>query len=236
MRRRQVGFNAARYAKLPKTAAAIRPRRSLTMKEAELLWTSAEGNRLEALVHGALRCALRPGEVCGLTWHRVDFKAKRLTIGQSRKVLPDGTMVMGATKADSDRRLSVDGDPNADDPGARWLAPVVPQLQAHQVRQKAERLAAPAWEDNNLVFCNEIGRPLDPSNLRRFVSDLCTKAEVDPAISPNELRHSETCLLRAMGVPEPFLAAFLGHKNTRMIQQTYGKQTVAVVDLTARSA
>lgn len=31
-------------------------------------------------------------------------------------------------------------------------------------------------------------------------------------------------------------AAFLGQKNTRMIQQTYGKRTVAMVDLTTRSA
>jgi integrase len=39
-------------------------------------------------------------------------------------------------------------------------------LKAQRVRQNQERLAAgAAWEDQGLVFCNGVGRPIEPSNL-----------------------------------------------------------------------
>jgi integrase len=101
----------------------------------------------------------------------------------------------------------------------------------HKVRQKTERLAAPAWEDHGLVFCNEIGRPLDPSNLRREVNGLCTAAGIN-RITPNELRHSAASLLVADGTPLEEVADLLGHKDVRMLAQVYRHRVKRVVDLT----
>jgi integrase len=222
VRRDMVGRNVARAARLPKGAAKPVSRRSLTPGEAESLMEAAKGHRLEALVAVMLYCGLRPGEVTGLTWECVDFRRCELTVRQSRKVSPGGIMTIGETKAHSDRIQQIPDSP---------AAPVLGLLRDHQNAQKKAHLAAKAWEDNDLVFPNEIGRPIDPSNLRRDLAELCRDADVEP-ISPNELRHSAASLLVNAGVPLEEVADFLGHANVRMLAQTYRHRVKRVVDLT----
>jgi integrase len=131
-------------------------------------------------------------------------------------------MTIGETKAHSDRIQQIPDSP---------AAPVLGLLRDHQNAQKKAHLAAKAWEDNDLVFPNEIGRPIDPSNLRRDLAELCRDADVEP-ISPNELRHSAASLLVNAGVPLEEVADFLGHANVRMLAQTYRHRVKRVVDLT----
>lgn len=226
VRRDMIARNVAKSARLPKVAAKAVPRRSLTPQEAEDLMAAGEGHRIGPLVAVMLYCGLRPGEVTGLTWDCVDFRRGELTVRQSRKVLPDGTMLIGDTKSHSDRVQQIPDSP---------AAPVLGMLREHQTQQKKRRLAAPAWEDFDLVFCNEIGRPIDPSNLRREVAALCVDAGV-ATISPNELRHSAASLLVNAGVPLEEVADFLGHANVRMLAQTYRHRVKRVVDLTDAQA
>ena len=218
-RRDMVGRNVAKLARLPRTAEASRPRRSLSPAEADDLMDAARKDGLDALVGVMLYCGLRPGEATGLTWDCIDFAERTLTVRQSRKMLPDGSMVIGATKADSDR---VQRLPDA----------ICDALKAHEVRQQQERLVAPAWDDLGLVFPNGIGRYIDKNNLRREVIRLCRDAGVDP-VSPNELRHSAATLLVSAGASLQEVADFLGHKNTRMLQAVYRHKTRRPVDLTA---
>jgi integrase len=221
----RLAVNVARpqLARIPRSAAQIRPRRSLTPDEAERLLKTAEGHRIGALVGVMLYCGLRPGEATGLTWDCVDLKKDTLTIRQSRKMTPDGVMALGPTKAESDRIL-------------RMPAPVVALLRDHQVSQKAERLAALVWQYDDLVFANAIGDYIDPSNLRRQIAGLCEDAGIFPAITPNELRHSCASLLRHLGVPMAQIADFLGHRDTRMLDKHYGHAIAPVVDVTEAQA
>lgn len=218
-RRDMVGRNVARLARLPRTAEASRPRRSLSPTEADDLMDAAREDGLDALVGVMLYCGLRPGEATGLTWDCIDFAERTLTVHQSRKMLPDGSMIIGATKVDSDR---VQRLPDA----------IHDALKAHELRQKRERMVAPAWDDLALVFPNGIGRYIDKNNLRREVIRLCRDAGIEP-ISPNELRHSAATLLVTAGASLQEVADFLGHKNTRMLQAVYRHKTRRPVDLTA---
>jgi integrase len=217
--RHNVNVAQPRLARIPRTAQQVRPRRSLTPEEAEQLLEAAEGHRLQALVGLMLYCGLRPGEATGLTWDCVDLKQETLAVRQSRKVAPNGSMEIGATKAHSDRTIRIPG-------------PVVDLLRQHQVRQKEERLAAPVWEQPDLVFTNGIGDYIDPSNLRREIAALCEDAGISPTISPNELRHSCASLLRHLGLPLAQIADFLGHRDTRMLDKHYGHPVTPVIDLT----
>jgi integrase len=210
-----------KLARIPRTASAIRSRRSLSKEEADDLMEKAEGHRLEALVGVMLWCGLRPGEVTGLTWDRINFKKETMAIRQSRKMFPDGTMDLGATKAESDRTIRIPG-------------PVVELLRQHQVRQKEERLAAPVWEHPDLVFTNTIGNFIDKSNLRREVHKLCKDAGISPSISPNELRHTTATLLRTHAHVAPRdIADVLGNKDERMFDQHYfDRRAERVIDMT----
>jgi hypothetical protein len=46
-------------------------------------------------------------------------------------------------------------------------AVVVFVLLAHRTRRDEERTARGYWDDHGLVFCSEVGTPLDPSNVRK---------------------------------------------------------------------
>jgi integrase len=218
-RRDMIGRNVARLARLPRTVEVSRPRRSLSPTEADDLMDAAREDKLDALVGVMLYCGLRPGEATGLTWDCIDFAERILTVRQSRKMLPDGSMCIGATKAESDR---VQRLPDA----------IFDALKAHELRQERERLDAPGWDDLGLVFPNGIGRYMDKNNLRREVMRLCRDAGMEP-ISPNELRHSAATLLVSAGASLQEVADFLGHKNTRMLQAVYRHKTRRPVDLTA---
>jgi integrase len=99
-------------------------------------------------------------------------------------------------------------------------APAVAALRAHRAKQRQERLAAPVWEDNDLVFCTCVGTPLDPSNLRRGFSKLTRTAGLGHW-HPHELRHSAASILSASGVPIEQIADVLGHAGTRTTAAVY---------------
>ena len=75
------------------------------------------------------------------------------------------------------------------------------------------------WSD--LVFVSERGTPLQPSNLRRLISDLTASAGIEGVVGPYSLRHTATSLLGASGVAPELLADLLGHKDTRMVHHHY---------------
>jgi integrase len=221
-RRNKVHKNVAKLAHIPVDAAPPVERRALSPEEASRLMAvagKADGARYQAMVVVMLYCGLRPGEVAGLPWTALNLGEGTLTVLQSRKVLPDGTMEIGATKAHSDRVLQLP-------------SPVQEALRAHQARQAADRATAPVWEDHGLVFCNEIGRPFDPSNLRRVIERLCKKAEIEQ-ISPYEMRHTAATLLVASGMRLEDVADFMGHVDTTMLVATYRHKAKRVVNLTA---
>jgi len=76
------------------------------------------------------------------------------------------------------------------------------------------------WQPHDLVFCTEIGTPVDPSNLRRTLNKLTTQAGLG-TWSPNELRHSAVSILSAAGVPIEQIADQVGHETTRTAQTVY---------------
>lgn len=212
-----IGRNVARLAVIPTEATSAMPRRSLKQDEARRLIDLVAGQKDEALVLCFLCFGLRPGEICGLQWNAINFSDETIQIHQSLKRHPDGSLSIGPTKADSDRTLKLSPE----------LASV---LRRHRATQRKQRLAASAWEDHDLVFCNEIGRPTDPSNLRRTIGRLVEAAGLGP-LSPNELRHTSTSL-HVEFTPIHEVADMLGHKNMRMLTQTYRHKVRSVVDAT----
>jgi site-specific recombinase XerD len=71
----------------------------------------------------------------------------------------------------------------------------------------------PVWEDHDLVFANEIGKPMDAGNLidRSFVP-LLRKAEL-PRIRFHDLRHTFATLMLLQGVHVKVVSEMLGHSS-----------------------
>jgi integrase len=54
--------------------------------------------------------------------------------------------------------------------------------------------AGPAWEDNDLVFCNHVGRPVEQTNLLRRSFKPLLKGAGLPDIRFHDLRHTAATL------------------------------------------
>ncbi len=181
----------------------------LSADQALQLLATAEGHRLEALFLLALTTGLREGELLALTWATVDLDEASLEVrGNLQRI--ERQLTISAPKTDSSRRhvaltgLSVDS------------------LRRHRARQAEERLAmGPLWEDHNLVFCRENGRPIDGTGmLRGGFYPLLARAGL-PKVRFHDLRHSTATLLMSLGIDLKIISEILGHSSVRITGDVY---------------
>jgi integrase len=176
--------NVAALSVMPKCEPS-KVRESFTTGDVRKLLKAAEGHRLEALFRTGLALGLRPGELTGLLWVDLELDATppTLAITGSMKRAPDGRLFRGPVKRSTG--------------GERVLAlpvSVVVALREHRRRQAAERLAlGEIWTDAGLIFCSDVGTPIDPSNLRHVFTRIAKKASL--AGFPYLMRHSAVSLL-----------------------------------------
>ncbi len=96
-------------------------------------------------------------------------------------------------------------------------------LRRHQAEQAEEKLAAHgAYEDNGLVFCNELGGPLHQHNLsQRVFPRVIERAGLSPDLTPYSLRHSCATGLLDMGEDIGQVSHMLGHSSSYFTFDTY---------------
>jgi integrase len=142
----------------------------------------------------AAMTGLRQGELLGLRWRDVDFRARKV-----RVVSP---FVRGEF-----------GDPKSD--GSGRSVPLADRVATALQELRAESLY-PA--DGDLVFCHpETGRPLDRSKLVRRFKQALERASV-PRITFHELRHTFGTRMAAAGTPLRTLQHWLGHADAKTTQ------------------
>ena len=145
----------------------------------------AEDRQDAELIRLAAYAGLRQGELLALRWRDVDFAGSALTVARA---MSGG--VESSTKSGRVRRV-----PLADQAGA-----------ALERLSRRENFTAPG----ELVFCNVLGRPLDPSALRRRYRRAQSAAGVRP-LRFHDLRHTFGSLLAARGVDVVTIQHAMGH-------------------------
>ena len=220
MRRGKVGRNVARHATITPAAAGTDHRRSLSPTDARTLLAALRDERNGAMYALSLRIGLRPGEAAGLFWE--DLHGHVLNVTRAVRVAAARASVSDEMKTSGSRRT------------IELPAELVDWLAEHRARQVTERLAAPRWHDDRLMFATSNGTVIHPRNTRRELSAICARAGVADT-RPNELRHSCASLLSDIGVRNEEIADLLGHTTTRMVDQTYRHRLRPVVDIAARA-
>lgn len=180
---------------------------ALNETQARQLLAAATGERLEALYVLALATGMRQGELLALKWRDVDLERCSLQVRATIQRTRVGFVISEPKTAYSRRHIAL---PKT----------VIEALRRHRARQHEERLAlGEAWEDNDLVFANEVGRPFEAGNiLRRSFSPLLAKAGL-PHMRFHDLRHTAATLLLGRGINPKIVSEMLGHAS---IQITLG--------------
>ncbi len=197
--------DAVRWGKIARNPAAAADPPSLPRSRAQA-WTASElrrflahvaDDRLAALWRLAATSGMRRGELLGLTWAALDLDAARLRVDQ-QLVPTKGGVTFGPPKSRrSERTIALD--------------PVtVDALRAHRGVQLLERdLAGPAYADSDLVFADELGRPIYPSRLGEWFVK-ARKAAGVPVGSLHILRHTHATIALTEGIPLHVVAGRLG--------------------------
>ena len=184
--------------------------RALTPDELQTLLGHITDLDFHCLVELAAGTGARIGEALAIRWADVDLDGRRLRIERAMVYTPGQGISYSLPKTDAGRR------------SISLALVTVESLREHRRRQLESRLRnANVWEDNDLVFCDAVGRPL-PSYI---VSQRFTRAAKAAGLTHttfHTLRHTHATLLLRGGVSDKLSAQRLGHANanvTRLIYQ-----------------
>lgn len=196
-----VSKNAAVDADPP--AIARKEFRTLSLAEARHFLATARDESHYPVYVLALTCGMRQGELLGLRWSDVDLDESWLSVAQqAQRIGKEWVFTAPKTKRGT-RRLPL---PNI----------AVDALREQRVRVASQRLRAVAWEDHDLVFPNQVGRPLEKQNLVfRSFKPLLARAGL-PDMRFHDLRHSTATIMLSMG------------EHPRVVQERLGHSTIAV--------
>jgi integrase len=130
---------------------------------------------------------MRRGELLGLSLLALDLDGARLRV--ERQLKADGSYGPPKSRR-SERTIALDAE-------------TVAALRRHVELQRLEReFAGPASQDNDLVFCDALGRPLYPGTISRaFVEH--RKAARIPVGSLHVLRHTSATIALTATPPVP---------------------------------
>ena len=206
--------NVANRVKLPKTT---KPQITvLTQEQQNAFVEQAKVTYMGVVYIFDLCTGMRLGELLGLKWQDIDFEQNQLHIKRIiRKVKdPDnpeehGHLEFGTPKTPTSERIIP-----LNETAIKVLADVWEQ------QEKNKEKANTAYEDNDLVFCTQLGRPLDPNNIRRTCYSICAKIGVSN-IHPHCLRHTFATRGAENNVDVRVMQKFLGHATIKETADTY---------------
>jgi integrase len=206
--------NAADSVKPPQVSAPGEEIRPLNPEECSAFLEASRGERFEPLYVLAVHCGLREGELLALRWEDVDLEVAKpallvrrtLTRGENGR----GWVVGASTKSGKGRRV-------------RLTRRAVATLKDHRKRQLEEKMRlAGLWQDQDLVFPNQIGSLLNPSNRRnRSFKRIKARSGVREVLRFHDLRHTCATLLLREGVNVKVVSEMLGHASITITLNTY---------------
>jgi integrase len=174
---------------------------------AMIVAAEADDPDMAALIALAAVTGARRGELCGLRWGDVDWKAATLTIERSVAVMGRRNIVIKDTKTHAARRLALD------EFGIEVLRRhfVEAKSRAKDLGRKIEPTAP--------MFTYDGVNPINPDTVTRYARSIATKVGVDSHL--HALRHFAATEMVGGGSDIRTVAARLGHKDPSTTLRVY---------------
>lgn len=170
-----------------------------------------KGHHLENLFSVALFTGMRKGELLGLRWSCVNFKAGTITVDKQLQRARDGSGTYSLVSPKNGKTRFITPAPS-----------VMTMLRKERARQAQNRLmAGQAWDGSmGLVFTDELGRCLNAHSVYCAFKRIAEKIGV-PAARFHDLRHSYAVLALRAGNSIKDVQDSLGHYSAAFTMDTY---------------
>lgn len=170
---------------------------------------AALSDRTYPIFYLAFTTGMRRGELLGLRWK--DYDGKTITVRQAI-VLVGNTIQTSHPKSEASGRLI---------PLPPDTIQIIEQQRQVQTALKTQTLqSGKPWEENDLIFTTDSGKPIHPRNLERSWHRITQQAGL-PAIRIHDIRHTFASLAISQGIDVKRLSDVLGHASTQMTLNIY---------------
>lgn len=188
--------------------------RCLNKEEAKrfLQLLQKEDAEKQAIFYTFLFCGLRRGELLGIEWSDLDFRAKTLTIQRSSLYTKEDGVFTDTTKTESSKRTIVMSDEL-----------VLVLLRHKAAQEKLRKQVGEDWVESNRVFSEWNGAPMSPNRPYNMLRRLLEKNGL-PAVSLHSLRHTNATLMIQSGTDIRTTSERLGHSKTSTTMDIYVHQ------------
>lgn len=201
--------------KVPKYRAKI-----YTKDEIVQLLNTSNGTDLECPIALAALCGLRRGEVLGLLWDDIDFTNSSLSISRQLIATDTGYEFDTPKSETSIRNISLPST-------------VVSILENQKTKYETlKKMLKNEFKDNNLVYSNNDGTPINPKNFSKMFAYFLKKNKLKH-IRFHDLRHSYASLMLVSGNSLKVTSELLGHSTISLTADTY---THVISDLKKEAA
>lgn len=198
---------------------ASRPRierqemKTLSEEQVRQLFAATVGDRDHALWVLLATTGLRLGEALGLRWEDFTSGFERVYIRRALQRQTGRGLIFVEPKSQRSRRMVVLPAGSAE---------VIAEHRRDQVHHRLS--LGEYWHDNDLVFCNDVGDPIDGGLVSWRLHQALAKAGL-PRIRVHDLRHTAASLLLAQGAHPKVVQEMLGHSTVMLTLDTYSHVT-----------
>ena len=189
--------------------------KTLSADQVKLFLETIKGQRFENIFYLAFVTGMREGELLGLKWSDIDWNSQSLMVKRQVQIVDHHTdksaprFFFKPTKSKAGlRRVPI---------GSQAIEKL--KQQRNQVAMQ-KMVNAGKWVDNDLVFPNLVGNPIDPNNLLKDFRKQLALVNL-PAIRFHDIRHTCATLLLLMNVHPKVVSERLGHSDIRITLQLY---------------
>lgn len=189
----------------------------LTFDQQQLFVNKIKGHKLEVLFLVALSTGLRLGELLGLKWSDINFTDSYLSVNRTLQ----RTYIIDK---DGNRKLSIiEQHPKTNNsirnvPIPKAILHKLKELKKIKVQDKLK--AGHLYMNNDYVFCNELGCPIDDKRPGRNLSSLLKELDIEP-IKFHGLRKTYATRLFENNVPPKTVQELLGHSSIDITLDIY---------------
>ena len=155
-----------------------------------------------------LLTGFRQGEVLGLTWEDLDFNEGTLRLHRQLQRQKNKGLVLKTFKADANKRtIQLD-------------SPTLAFLRIWKSEQAQFRLQLGGWGENNFIFTNSVGNPMEPRKAAKKWAELLMAVGITH-IKLHGARHTFATVMLQKNVDTKVVSHYLGHTDISTTQNIY---------------